>query len=131
MQSVLQLRMILRLAFPNRYNAPTQPPKLLFYTFIPFNISTQLLGPELTTCRRDRGPLAFWMLVPKTTVNKDDGAIFWKDNIRLSRKVFAMQAKPIAHSVKQRTDKQLRPGIARSDARHDPTSFFAGKYVSH
>lgn len=58
------------------------------------------------------------MAMPETTVNKDRRFPFWKNQIRRSRKIFAMEAKPQAERMDNFSHDKLRSRILSPDARH-------------
>ena len=51
------------------------------------------------------------MPVPKTPMHKNNGAEFRKDDVRLSRQIASMQAKPEAQLMEEGADLLFRGGI--------------------
>jgi len=62
------------------------------------------------------------MRMPKAAVNKNDLAMLWQDNIRISWKILPVEPIPKADMVQIFPNQQLGPGICLSYAGHDPAS---------
>jgi hypothetical protein len=45
--------------------------------------------------------LALWVLMPKTTMHKDNGFVLGKNDIRIARKIFAVQTKTKSCGMQQ------------------------------
>lgn len=74
------------------------------------------------------------MSVPEAAVDEDDGFVFGKNNIRLTRKCAVQRAvdcKSVTHAVEHGTDNQFRFGILRPDPAHVPAALFRRKCVGH
>ena len=66
--------------------------------------------------------------VPKTTVHENDFAKAWKNQVGMAGKVFPVQAKTIAHGVREAPNDHFRPGVATFDRAHDAASLF-GRFL--
>ena len=58
------------------------------------------------------------MLMPETTMDKDNLATGRHDYVRRSRQVFPVKPEAITHRVKRTADNQLWLSVDLSDARH-------------
>ena len=71
------------------------------------------------------------MPVPKAAINKDDGFIFWKNNIRSAR------ISLVVFSISESLGKQVFPnnlfwlGIPSLDSGHIVATLLWGMYISH
>ena len=87
------------LTFPDNEHTPPLPPERSLIANISLTVSIQFGCPELATaCGTSRISTAR-MLMPEAPMNKDDFLMPWKNQIGLSRQVFAMQTEAIAHPV--------------------------------
>ena len=64
-------------------------------------------------------------------MNKHDFAMTWKNNVRLARKIFAMQAETKTEPMDDAADKDLGSRILASDPGHYRTAFGPIENVSH
>ena len=72
--------------------------------------------------------------MPETTMNKNDGVVFRKDNVRFPRQMpveAAIDGETVSHAVKKRTDNEFRFCVLRPDAPHVPASVFGCQCVTH
>jgi len=60
------------------------------------------------------------MLMPEASVDENDGAMPRQDDVRRSRQVSPMQAKPISHPMQRPPHGKLRSGVLFPDRSHDP-----------
>jgi len=87
------------LAFPDHENLPTktsQPPQI---AFVARNVATKLICPVAPTAGWDTIATPTAMLVPKATVDEDDLTSAGEHQIRISRKVAAMQSETMTERV--------------------------------
>ena len=73
-------------------------------------VCVELVGPELDIRRRGRRPFAS-VAVPEATVDKNDFAQAWQNNVRRSRQVSPMQPEPEAERVNKTSDNYLRLSV--------------------
>lgn len=71
------------------------------------------------------------MTVPEAAVDENNAIEFFKNHIRATRKVFAVQAKTEASSVKVLAKQNFRLGIFALNARHHSGSDFRTYDVHH
>jgi len=64
------------------------------------------------------------VLVPKTAMHEDDGAMLWKHDIRIARQICAMQTEAKTEAMQQLTDSDLGLRILLPDAPHDARARF-------
>ena len=72
------------------------------------------------------------MPVPKAAVDKDDGAIFWQDEVGSAGQRFVFRPihrEAVTKAVEHRAQGELRFGVASADARHDFGALFGGEDV--
>jgi hypothetical protein len=87
------------LAFPDHENLPTktsQPPQI---AFVARNVAMKLICPVAPMAGWDTIAAATAMLVPKATVDKDDLTCAGEHQVRISRKVAAMQSETMTERV--------------------------------
>lgn len=72
---------------------------------------------------RDTELTAILVTVPEAPLDEDNGRVFRKDNIRLSRQPLFVKAKAKPSCVQDFSNGNLRLCILRSDARHHLASF--------
>jgi hypothetical protein len=58
------------------------------------------------------------MLMPKATVDKYTGSQPWQYNVRVSRKIFSVDAKSIALGMQKFSDDQFRGSVFTFDPPH-------------
>ena len=125
-QTVKQIRKYnlrsFKLALPNYKNVPTRSREVSNRFFIPVNISFKLLGPKF--CTRLGYDRVFTTVVPmpKAAIYKDTHFESWQYKVRLSRQIFAMEAKSIAMGMQKFPDNHLRLGVLPSNASHHARS---------
>ena len=71
----------LQLAFPDDDDRPAFRFQLTPHLLVAFLISCYFRHPEISVCLGDSVILATLVTMPKTTMYKYNGAVFWKNNI--------------------------------------------------
>lgn len=71
------------------------------------------------------------MAVPKTAVRKQDGSVFWKDQIGLTGKSSHMKSETEAATVQTPPQEHLRVGILATYAGHHSAAYSRRNDVSH
>jgi len=69
--------------------------------------------------------------VPEATVDKYRDFMLWQDNIWMTWKIRAMQAKPVAKQMQCFAHSSLRVCIPRPNAGHVPAAVFFRNTVCH
>lgn len=92
---------LLCLAFPHNNDLPAKLLQFPLVAFVPFHGALEFLLPEILSALWGVGVLAVFVSVPVTTVDEDNGSVFWQDDIRLSRQVFSMETKAIAQAMER------------------------------
>jgi hypothetical protein len=64
------------------------------------------------------------MAMPEAPMDEDDLLTAAEHEVRLAREIAAMQPVPVAHSVRDSSDSQLRRGILAADFPHIGTAPF-------
>jgi hypothetical protein len=71
------------------------------------------------------------MAMPKATVNENDGAFRWQDNIWASGQVSSMQPKSVAHGVERPSNDQFGLRVDATYATHESAAFLWRQDVGH
>jgi len=71
------------------------------------------------------------MPMPEATVNQNNGAVTWQNDIRLSGQIPVMKAIAVPSSVKKLANNEFREGILATYARHHPATRYLVNYVWH
>lgn len=69
------------------------------------------------------------MTVPPAAVNENDLSVTRKDDIRTSRKIRSVEAKPIAQAMHQSSNRNFGCGIVLAYARHAVGSLLRCKHI--
>lgn len=85
---------------------------------IPFNIAIQFFGPELNIALWYLALRAPVVLVPETTVYKNDCLVFRKNNIRFSWQTLYVLSKSISQLMEDRPYDNFRISFAALNPRH-------------
>lgn len=80
-------KMFVDFAFPDDDDVPTLLPKLLGNFLEALFVAFDFAFPEVDVAFGNAGVFAIFVSVPKTTVNEDDGFVFFQNYVRLSRQV--------------------------------------------
>lgn len=80
----------LELTLPKNQHSPAQFFELLLFADIPFRVACQFGLPPFGAGFGNLGILAVLVVVPKATVYKNYGLVFWQNNIRFSWKFFVL-----------------------------------------
>lgn len=118
-------------AFPNDQDAPAQLVQLRFGSGVSFAVSRKFCSPIFLIRFRLCCSGAPLMGMPEAPVNKDDGAVFRKHQIRLAGKVSSAKPIPVSKRMQPLAHDHFRSRIPRSDARHDLRTLFLSKVVRH
>jgi hypothetical protein len=54
--------------------------------------------------------------MPKAAMDKDDGAVFWQNDVRPAGQRLSVEPKAESHPVQQRADKFFGRGVLSADA---------------
>lgn len=71
------------------------------------------------------------MPMPKTAINEENGSVFRKNNIGLSRKALLVKTKPVTPRVEHFSNSQLWLGVLAANARHHSGACFLINYICH
>lgn len=69
------------------------------------------------------------MRMPEATMNKDDLAVLWQNDVRPSRQVLAMKSEAVPHGVKHAPDSEFRACVFAFDRLHDAAALFRAARV--
>lgn len=83
-------------ALPNYSDPPTRLGKIAYVSRVPFHILTKLFAPEFRPSRWRRCIATTRVTMPETAMNEDNCSPFGQYDIRPSRKMAPVQAKPQA-----------------------------------
>lgn len=87
-------------AFPYGDDAPAPGEQFLTVGAVTRDVAVELGLPPFGTTFRGGCPFAPGVTMPEATMHEDNGAILRQDNVRFTRKIFAMKAEAISHPVK-------------------------------
>ena len=73
---------------------------------------------------RDCGILAVGVTVPKATINKNNGFVFRKNDVRLTRQIFAVKSVTETLSKQELSHHNLRLGVFAFNVRHTAFPLF-------
>jgi hypothetical protein len=104
LQLSLQFRSVSCFAVPNDKTFPTHSRYPGSISLVTFFIVSQLWEPISSIRFRRPSVNTPSMLVPKTTVDKNDFSPGWKNEVRATRQISAMQAETVPQTVRQGTD---------------------------
>ena len=94
-------KILSRFALPHADNPPAQLSKLVLIFSVTFDVATKLFIPEVSFCLWHIRELAPFMSVPEAAMDKDNGLVFRKHNVWLSRQVLPVKAEPVTHPVQE------------------------------
>jgi hypothetical protein len=94
------------------------------------DITSDFALPKFGVARRQLSPRAR-VAVPETSMDEDNGLVFWKDDVRLARKIFSVEPKPISEPVEQAADNSFGLCVLAPNPRHNSASFLGAKDVGH
>jgi hypothetical protein len=105
--------------FPDRHHFPSDPTKFLNAPLIPFDVSAQLQRP-ITDPRLGNSPVfASLVLVPKTTVDKDDLSPSREYQIGRSRQGSLMKNVTVSEAMQKSADNEFWLRVFSSNLAHD------------
>lgn len=122
LQTYEQGMFIVRLALPYNQARPTHSLQINLGGSIASPRRFEFSIPVFDASRWSRGPGTSFVTMPETPVNENNLAPTPEHYVRPTRKIARMQSKPIAMSVKEATDAQLRASIFLADPRHQCAS---------
>lgn len=116
-------------AFPYNENLPAQSLQKLVISNVTGHIGLEFSLPEFDVAAGNSGLSATRMLMPETSVDEDDGFVTGQNNVRLSRKVFAVKAKTVSQGMKQAAYDHLGLCVFAPDGCHVATSLFFAESI--
>lgn len=117
-------------AFPDYHHAPPLLPEQHHLALIPQSVGIDFFSPELgvgSWCLK----VPTVMAVPETAINKQDGSVTGKNQVRLARKRRVMKTVTKTLGMKDATDEHFRFGVLAPDGGHHPAARDRINYVSH
>jgi hypothetical protein len=91
---------------------------------VPFDISGELLPPEVRIGLRLIGKTAVFVAMPKATMNEDGCSVFWQQDVGFARDILTVQSEAVSEAVQERAHEHLRSRIPTPYSRHIPASMF-------
>jgi hypothetical protein len=95
---------------------------------IPILVPVQLSIPVLGVTFWPSSVLAS-MAMPEAAMDQEHGPILRHHYVRLAGQAGIVQLEPVTHAMQEASHHQLRTGVHRPDARHDPASVFLGHHI--
>lgn len=117
------------LAFPHRQHPPAQSPQFSAVSGVAPDVPLQLRHPIAAVRLRPSVPSPASMLVPETSMNENHRFVLGQHKIRGSRKVAPMEPKPVAKSMDESPDLDLRRGVGRLYLRHHGAALGPGELL--
>lgn len=114
----LRIVRIRQFAFPQYKHPPTLLSEAIIIFSIARCVSPKLRLPELRVRLRQARPRAADMLVPKATVDEENGPPFWERQVRPARQVAAKEAESQAQRVCRPSHCQFRLRMLAADGAH-------------
>ena len=96
---IIQLRTVMKFAFPHRNHSPAQSLQMRCRHLIPMPVPSNLCFPELNICFRFSCIATSFMPVPEASVHHYSDTILRQNNIRTSWQFLIMQTKTKSTSV--------------------------------
>lgn len=98
---------------------------------IALNITADFAAPKFFIGFWQTEILAVFVTVPKTAVNKYDGAQICENEVWTTWQFAVVQTIAVPCAMKEATHKHFGLGVFASDCRHVLTAFFLGFYIGH
>lgn len=108
----------LQLTLPDDDDAPAFRLQLPPYLLIPLLVPCDFSYPEFCVSFWDRIILTVFVTMPEAAVHKDDGAVFWKHNVRRTWKALVVEPVSITPAPQLGPHNPLRYRIPGADAGH-------------
>lgn len=107
-------------ALPNDSDTPTRLGEIAYVSRVPFHILTKLFVPEFRPSRRRRRIATARVTMPETAVNEDNCSPFRQYDIRPTRKMAPVKAKPQALRMERSPKGDFWLGIRSAYPSHHP-----------
>jgi len=108
-----------RLTFPNYEHVPAGGAQLPSHAPVPLDVVGELLSPICRPRLRSRCSNAASVSMPEASMDEDRFPRSGEDKVGCSRQIAAMKSKPIAQSMGDAADDDLRSGILPSHSGHE------------
>lgn len=122
---------VVNFALPDNHDSPANFFELQLHCPVSPNVSLKLLAPEIGPRLRLVTEAAALVPVPKAPVHQNDRLMARKDNIGFAGQASYVETKPVTKTVQPRPNRQLRLGIAPTNARHQRRTLILGKNINH
>lgn len=93
---------------PDNNREPVDFRELSLLPTVPLHVPTELVFPELSARLWIRGESAPWVAMPEASMHEDHRPVSRQDDVGGSGQVAAVQTEPIAETVKDLPNRQLR-----------------------
>ena len=107
-------------ALPNYSDTPTRLGEIAYVSRVPLHILTKLFAPEFWPSRRRRCIATTRVTMPETAMNEDNCSPFGQYDIRPSRKMAPVKAKPQALRMERSPKGDFWLGIRSTYTSHHP-----------
>lgn len=112
----LNIGAFLQCAFPDGGNAPLICEKGSLHVMVPCDVRPEFLHPEIGSGGGCCGVSAVFVVMPKTSVNENDGLVARQYEIRLARQLLHVESVSKAAGVKSMTQGNFRSSVLAPDA---------------
>ena len=119
------------LTFPDNDHAPAGFFQQTEIAPVALNVAIKLRLPIFRACCRHGSVFAAGMPVPEASVHENHSPVLPQDNIGLSGKVFAIDAKAVAAAVQHGTHDEFRLRVFAANAAHGPASLLGCQGIRH
>jgi hypothetical protein len=121
-QPAVQILDTMRLAFPNRENAPTRVFEFALNPIVARDVRIKLLAPEFDARLRRVCKPASRVPVPEASVHEHHCLMTWQDDVWSTGKITSVKPEAVAELMQRPSDGELRLRIPLADARHHGAS---------
>lgn len=121
----------LQVTFPYCNDIPSQFNQGFLLFYIPFYIAVNHVQPEFSPGFRYNKMPAVLMPMPEAAVNKNNGVVFFKDDIRFAGQFFIVNAVSETFCKKLLTEQYFRLCIGAPDPAHIEAALRGGMSVCH
>ena len=90
---------LLRLAFPNRDNAPAVAAQGSGMAFVAGGVAFEFFSPPSRPCLGNPGVFALTVKMPEASMDKDTDAMSRQNDVRIAWQIPAVQPEAVAHGM--------------------------------
>jgi hypothetical protein len=122
---------LLRLAFPNRDNAPAVAAQGSGMAFVACGVTFEFFPPPSRPCLGNPGVFALTVKMPEAAMDKDTDAVSRQNDVGAPRQITPVETKTVAHGMEKAAHNEFRLCILATNAGHQTAALLSGKVVGH